>query len=219
MGPMPSPEDIAVSELLGAYAQGVFPMAASAHTPELYLQDPDWRGIVPLDAVHVPRRLARTIRQQPYEVHIDRDFDGVIAGCAAETPDRGSTWINTEIRRLYRALFERGHCHTVEIWHQGELAGGLYGVSLKRAFFGESMFSNVRDASKIALVYLCARLRYGGFRLLDTQFITSHLAQFGTIEIPRNDFRERLSNALEGEADYNALPIDAPPHQILELLK
>jgi len=216
---MTSLNDIAVQQLLNAYANGVFPMAASANTPELYLQDPEWRGIVPLDGVTIPRRLARTIRQAPYEIHIDRDFDGVIAACAEETPERGSTWINKEIRQLYGALFKSGHCHTVEIWHDGQLAGGLYGVTLQGAYFGESMFSRVRDASKIALIYLCARLIAGGYTLLDTQFTTPHLEQFGTIEVPRLKFKRKLERALSVEGDFLRLPIDTAPDDILAIVR
>ncbi|MEM9029217.1 MAG: leucyl/phenylalanyl-tRNA--protein transferase [Pseudomonadota bacterium] len=209
----------AVHELLNAYANGVFPMAASATSPELYLQDPDWRGIIPLDGVVVPRRLARTIRQAPFEIHVDRDFDAVISGCAAEKPGRDSTWINREIRQLYRALFDRGHCHTVEAWRDGHLVGGLYGVSLKGAFFGESMFSEARDASKITLVYLCARLIYGSYRLLDTQFTTPHLAQFGTLEVPRRTFHRMLNRALRSDGDFYRLPVDTPPADIVEIVR
>ena len=212
-------DDIGVRALLNAYANGVFPMAASAESPELYLQDPEWRGIIPLDGIRVPRRLARTIRQAPYEVRVDTDFEGVIAGCAEETPERGSTWINKEIRQLYRTLFDLGHCHTVEVWHEGRLSGGLYGVTLKGAYFGESMFSRVRDASKIALIYLCARLIHGGYSLLDTQFITPHLEQFGTIEIPRREFHGLLRDALESDGQFSRLPADAPPERILDLVR
>lgn len=211
-------EDMAAQELLNAYAHGVFPMAADAHSPELYLQDPEWRGIIPLDGVRVPKRLARTIRQARFEIAVDRDFDQVISGCAAETPDRATTWINREIRHLYRVLFERGHCHTVEVWEDDTLVGGLYGVTLHGAYFGESMFSRRRDASKIALIYLCARLIEGGFALLDTQFSTPHLAQFGTIEVPRRKFRRLLNQALELEADFDRLATNAAPSEILEIV-
>jgi leucyl/phenylalanyl-tRNA--protein transferase len=144
----------------------------------------------------VPKRLARTIRQGGFEVKIDNDFEAVIEGCAAPRSGRRSTWINGRIRSLYRDLFALGHCHTVEVWQDGELTGGLYGVHLGRAFFGESMFSRARDASKIALVYLVARLRYGGFMLLDTQFVTGHLARFGAIEVSRQQFQRLLEASL-----------------------
>ncbi|MEO1793413.1 MAG: leucyl/phenylalanyl-tRNA--protein transferase [Pseudomonadota bacterium] len=215
---MQAPEDIAVRELLNAYAHGVFPMAASASTPELYLQDPEWRGVLPLGDIRVPKRLARTIRQAPYEIRINTDFDGVIDGCAEETPERGSTWINQEIRQLYRILFERGHCHTVEAWSDGKLVGGLYGVALGGAYFGESMFTRARDASKITLMYLCARLIRGNFVLLDTQFITPHLAQFGTVEIPRREFKVLLNIALGRKGDYHALAETASPEDVLSIL-
>jgi leucyl/phenylalanyl-tRNA--protein transferase len=217
---MSSLDDVAIQHLLSAYANGVFPMAASADTPELYLQDPEWRGIIPLDGVHIPRRLARTIRQEPFEIRINSDFDQVIAYCAEETPERGSTWINREIRMLYRGLFDRGNCHTVEAWDDaGRLVGGLYGVSLRGAFFGESMFSRARDASKISLIYLCARLIRGGFVLLDTQFTTTHLAQFGTQEVPRRRFKRMLQRALHLEAEFFALPRDTPGSEIVEIVK
>lgn len=204
--------------LLKAYSCGIFPMAESADDPALYWIEPQQRGILPLDAVHIPRRLARTVRTADVEVRIDHDFDLVIAGCAEPRPGRNSTWINSQIHRLYRDLFEMGHCHTVEVWAGDTIVGGLYGVSLGGAFFGESMFSNARDASKIALVHLCARLVYGGFRLLDTQFVTDHLRQFGTIEIDRREFHRRLEDALSVKADFSRLPTDATVEMVLEVL-
>ena len=150
--------EITTDVLLKAYACGIFPMAESADDPALYWIEPDMRGIIPLEGFHVPARLARTVRSTPWTVHVDRDFDAVIEGCAEPKQDRARTWINARIRRIYRALFERGHCHTVEVYDGNELVGGLYGVSLGRAFFGESMFHRARDASKIALVHLVARL-------------------------------------------------------------
>lgn len=197
---MTSLDDVAIEitpqVLLKAYSCGIFPMAESADDNALYWIEPERRGILPLDAVHVPKSLARTIRRGGFEVKVDNDFDAVIEGCAAPRAGRRSTWINARIRALYRDLFALGHCHTVEVWQDGELTGGLYGVHLGRAFFGESMFSRARDASKIALVYLVARLKYGGFTLLDTQFITEHLARFGAIEISRQAFQRRLEDAL-----------------------
>jgi leucyl/phenylalanyl-tRNA--protein transferase len=184
--------------LLKAYACGIFPMAESAEDNALYWIEPERRGILPLDRMHVPRRLARTIRSGGFEVKIDRNFEAVIDGCAAPRLGRRSTWINGRIRSLYRELFALGYCHTVEVWQDERLVGGLYGVHLGRAFFGESMFSRVRDASKIALVYLVARLRYGGFTLLDTQFVTGHLARFGAIEVCREEFQRLLEGALAG---------------------
>ena len=188
--------EITPQVLLKAYACGIFPMAESADDNALYWIEPERRGILPLDRVHVPRRLARTIRQGGFEVKIDNDFDAVIDGCAAPRAGRRSTWINGRIRNLYAELFAMRHCHTVEVWDDGELIGGLYGVHLGRAFFGESMFSKARDASKIALVYLVARLKFGGFELLDTQFLTGHLARFGAIEVGRAEFQRLLEAAL-----------------------
>ncbi len=177
--------DITPQVLLKAYACGIFPMAESAQDNALYWIEPERRGILPLDHIHVSKRLARTIRQQRFEVRVDHDFEAVIDGCARSHPGRHSTWINQRIRALYGELFSLGHCHTIEVWHDGDLIGGLYGVRIAGVFFGESMFSRGRDASKVALVYLAARLKYGGFTLLDTQFLTDHLAQFGAIEVPR----------------------------------
>jgi leucyl/phenylalanyl-tRNA--protein transferase len=188
--------EITPQVLLKAYACGIFPMAESAEDNALYWIEPERRGILPLDQVHVPKSLARTIRRGGFDVKVDNDFEGVIEGCAAPRSGRRSTWINGRIRGLYRELFALGHCHTVEVWQDGELIGGLYGVHLGRAFFGESMFSNARDASKIALVYLIARLKFGGFTLLDTQFVTGHLARFGAIEVSRQEFQRLLEGAL-----------------------
>jgi leucyl/phenylalanyl-tRNA--protein transferase len=188
--------EITPQVLLKAYACGIFPMAESADDNALYWIEPERRGILPLDCVHVPRRLARTIKRGGFEVRIDNDFDAVIAGCAAPRAGRRSTWINGRIRELYADLFAMRHCHTVEVWEDGELIGGLYGVHLGRAFFGESMFSKASDASKIALVYLVARLKFGGFELLDTQFLTGHLARFGAIEVGRAEFQRLLEAAL-----------------------
>ncbi len=193
--------------LLEAYAAGIFPMAESADDLELFWVDPNRRGIVPLDAFHVPRRLQRVLRRSSFAVRVDTAFAAVIRGCAEASETRPSTWINDEIVRLYTALFERGAAHSVECWHEGELVGGLYGVSLGAAFFGESMFSRVSDASKVALVELVARLRRGGYRLLDTQFLTPHLAQFGAIEISRTRYHRLLAEALRYRAVF---PRDPP---------
>jgi leucyl/phenylalanyl-tRNA---protein transferase len=191
--------------LLKAYACGIFPMAENADDPALYWVEPEKRGIFPLDAFHVPARLARTVRTTSLTVTCDRDFDAVIDGCAAPGPRRARTWINPKIRSLYRGLFEIGHCHTVEVYDGTALVGGLYGVDLGRAFFGESMFHRARDASKIALVHLVARLKAGGYRLLDTQFLTDHLKTFGAVELPRRHYHKLLETALVGEADFFAL--------------
>lgn len=202
--------EITPEVLLKAYACGIFPMAESAEDPALYWIEPDMRGIIPLEGFHLSARLARTIRTTHCTVHVDRDFDAVIEGCAEPKQDRTRTWINGRIRRIYRTLFDRGHCHTVEVYEGDSLVGGLYGVSLGRAFFGESMFHRERDASKIALVHLIARLKAGGYRLLDTQYVTDHLRTFGAVEVPKRRYHRLLEEALVGEADYFALPKDAP---------
>ena len=184
-------------DILGrAYAAGVFPMAESADDPELFWVDPRRRGILPLDAFHVARRLRRVVRRRIFEIRCDSAFEDVIRACAEASEKRPNTWINDEIVRLYTALFARGAAHTVECWRDDRLAGGLYGVSLGAVFFGESMFSRENDASKVALVHLVARLRLGGFRLLDTQFLTPHLARFGGIEISRARYHRLLAEAL-----------------------
>jgi len=210
--------EITPQVLLKAYTCGIFPMAESADDPQLYWIEPQARGVLPLDRVLVPKRLQRTIRQAPYEIRIDTDFDGVIAGCAASRPGRRTTWINDRIRKLYRELHRLGHCHTVEAWHQGQLVGGLYGVALGGAFFGESMFSEMRDASKIALVYLVARLIYGGFVMLDTQFVTDHLRQFGTIEVERSEFHRQLEQALRRDGDFFRLEREPTPDRVLDIV-
>jgi leucyl/phenylalanyl-tRNA--protein transferase len=198
--------EITPDVLLKAYACGIFPMAESAEDTGLFWVEPDWRGILPLEEFHCPRRLARTVRKDVFDVSVDTDFGGVIDGCAAPAPGRRKTWINTRIRRLYGELFARGHCHTVECRSEGVLLGGLYGVSIGAVFFGESMFSRRTDASKVALVHLVARLRAGGYTLLDTQFLTDHLAQFGAEEIAREDYSELLATAIVGVGDFHALP-------------
>jgi leucyl/phenylalanyl-tRNA--protein transferase len=195
--------EITPEVLLKAYACGIFPMAESADDPTLYWVEPETRGIIPLDRFHVPSRLARTVRAERFTIRIDHDIDGVLEGCAAPAPDRTRTWINQRIRRLYRRLFDIGHCHTVEVYEDGRLAGGLYGVNLGRAFFGESMFHRTRDASKVALVHLVARLKLGGFKLLDTQYVTDHLRRFGAVEISRRQYGRLLEAALTGEADLS----------------
>lgn len=211
--------EITPQVLLKAYACGIFPMAESADDPALYWIEPQQRGILDLENVHVPRRLARTVRQGVFEVRIDSDFDGVIDGCAASRAGRRTTWINTKIRALYRDLYTSGYCHTVETWKDGRLVGGLYGVALAGVFFGESMFSFERDASKVALVYLCARLIHGGFTLLDTQFVTEHLRQFGTVEIERAEFHALLETALTHEGDFARLAVDAPAENVLRIVQ
>ena len=199
--------EITPDVLLKAYACGIFPMAESADDPALYWIEPDMRGVIPLRGFHLPARLARTVRSTRYTVDIDRDFDAVIEGCAEPKQDRARTWINIRIRRIYRSLFDHGHCHTVEVYDGDHLIGGLYGVSLGRAFFGESLFHRARDASKIALVHLVARLKLGGYRLLDTQYVTEHLRTFGAVEIPKRRYHRLLEEALHGDADFAALPV------------
>jgi leucyl/phenylalanyl-tRNA--protein transferase len=219
---MASRDDIVIEitpqVLLKAYTCGIFPMAESADDPALYWIEPQHRGILPLDGVHVPRRLARTLRSTPFAIRVDTDIEGVIEGCAASRPGRRSTWINERIRGLYRDLYDLGHCHTVEVWDKEQLVGGLYGVALNGAFFGESMFSNARDASKIALMHLAARLAHGGFKLLDTQFVTDHLRQFGTVELNREEFHRLLETALDVDADFARLAPDADAETILGIL-
>lgn len=191
--------------LLRAYAAGVFPMAESRNSERLYWLDPALRGVLPLDeGFHLPRRLKRTVLSGRFAVTADRDFAAVIAGCAEPAPGRMDTWINPEIERLFLELHARGAACSVETWAGGRLVGGLYGVAIGGAFFGESMFSRVADASKVALVHLVARLRLGGYALLDTQFLTSHLARFGAVEIPKGDYKQRLAAALEVPAAWRA---------------
>ncbi|MEI7791556.1 MAG: leucyl/phenylalanyl-tRNA--protein transferase [Alphaproteobacteria bacterium] len=186
--------------LLRAYAEGLFPMAERRGDPTLYWVSPEKRGIIPLDTFHVPHRLARTVRSGAFTVTADTAFRDVIEACAAPAPGREETWINDEILRLYCALHSTGHAHSIECWQDRELVGGLYGVRLGAAFFGESMFSRARDASKVALVHLVDGLKRGGFVLLDSQFITAHLARFGAIEIPREQYLMKLAHALSRDA-------------------
>ena len=202
--------EITPDVLLRAYSIGLFPMAESAHDPNLFWVDPAERGIFPLDGLLVTRSLAKTVRSDRYEVRVDSDFDAVIEGCAQAGPGREGTWINTRIRALYRALFDMGRVHTIETWADGELVGGLYGVALGAAFFGESMFHRRTDASKVALVHLVARLWAGGFRLLDTQFVTDHLASLGAIAVPKHAYHLLLADAVERKADFWVWPKNRP---------
>ncbi|TCA31811.1 leucyl/phenylalanyl-tRNA--protein transferase [Rhizobium leguminosarum bv. viciae] len=183
--------------LLRAYSIGLFPMAESADDPEIFWVEPELRGVLPFDHFHVSKSLAKTVRKKPFEIRFDHAFDQVIAACAEETSGRPSTWINRTIRSLYSTLFDMGHAHTVEAWEGDQLVGGLYGVSLGSAFFGESMFSRRTDASKICLVHLVDRLRQRGFTLLDTQFTTEHLKTFGAIDVPKADYAVILTAAME----------------------
>src|ERR1700744_6221688 len=188
--------------LLGAYPRGPFPTAGRRDGDELYWVSPEARGIIPLDGFHVSHRLARTVRSDRFTVKTDTAFRDVMRACAEPAPDRKESWINDEILRVYGELHDQGHAHSVECWQDDKLVGGLYGVRLGGAFFGESMFSRERDASKVALVHLVARLKHGGFALLDAQFITSHLARFGAVEIPRRDYLQKLQDALETTAQF-----------------
>src|ERR1700760_4325634 len=192
--------EITPEVLLRAYACGIFPMAESADDPTLFWVEPEMRGVIPLDGFRISSRLARTVRSDAFTVTVNKAFKAVIAGCAAPAEGREDTWINKRIRDLYSGLHGLGHAHSVEAWQNGDLVGGLYGVSLGGAFFGESMFHRARDASKIALVHLVARLIAGGFVLLDTQFVTDHLRSFGAVEVPRRRYRTELDVALPADA-------------------
>ena len=192
--------EVSTDLVLRAYRHGLFPMAEGRAGDKLFWLDPVKRGVLPLDGFHLSRRLLRTVLSDTFTVTADQNFAGTIAGCATPMPDRADTWINPQIERLFTELFRMGHAHSVETWQDGTLVGGLYGVGLGGVFFGESMFSFVRDASKVALVHLIARLRLGGFRLLDTQFVTAHLAQFGAAEIPREIYKQQLADAVDHPA-------------------
>ncbi|MGJ4953185.1 leucyl/phenylalanyl-tRNA--protein transferase [Bradyrhizobium sp. HKCCYLS20291] len=203
--------EITPEVLLRAYACGIFPMAESADDPSLFWVEPELRGVIPLSGFRIGSRLARTVRSDAFTVTVNQAFKAVMDGCAEPQPGREDTWINRRIRELYSGLYAMGHCHSVECWQDGELVGGLYGVSLGRAFFGESMFHRARDASKVALVHLVARLIVGGFELLDTQYVTEHLKTFGAVEIPRRRYTGLLERALTGPAaNFARLPVDRP---------
>ncbi len=192
--------------MLRAYRHGLFPMAETRRGNRLYWLDPERRGVLPLDRFHLSRRLARTVAAGVFQVTADTDFPAIIAGCASAAPGREDTWINPQIETLFCQLHRMGVAHSVESRRDGQLVGGLYGVAIGAVFFGESMFSRATDASKVALVHLVARLRLGGFRLLDTQFVTAHLAQFGAVELPREDYKARLAAAIEVPARWIASP-------------
>jgi leucyl/phenylalanyl-tRNA---protein transferase len=191
--------------IIRAYQAGIFPMAEDADADDLFWVSPQKRGILPLDGFHVSRSLRKTLRSHPYTIRIDTDWKGIVEGCATAGTDRDTTWINATIRKLYGQLFDRGICHTVEVWEGPHLVGGLYGLAIGAAFFGESMFHRRTDASKIALVHLVDRLKAGGYRLLDTQFITDHLRSFGGIEISREEYELRLADALANTGDFIAI--------------
>ncbi len=207
-----------VEDLVDCYRRGVFPMADARDDDRIFLVDPEHRGIIPLHTVHIPRRLARTVRADLYQLRVDTAFDTVVEACAAAKPGREDTWINFPIQALYGQLYRLGLAHSVECWLEGRLVGGLYGVTLGGAFFGESMFSTARDASKVALIHLVARLTAGQFKLLDTQFMTEHLSQFGALEIPRAAYRKRLAEALISEADFYRLPAYADGAAVLQAI-
>jgi leucyl/phenylalanyl-tRNA--protein transferase len=230
--------DYSVEDMVACYRAGVFPMADARDDDRIFLVDPEQRGVIPLDAFHLPRRLARTVRADRYLVRVDSAFDAVVQACAEARPGRTETWINAPIQRLYGELFARGQAHSVECWQADApdhaerdaggkplgpsphpaLVGGLYGVALGGAFFGESMFSVARDASKVALAHLVARLRVGGFQLLDTQFLTEHLAQFGARDVPRAVYRKLLAQALAQDADFYRLPAYAGGEAVLQAI-
>jgi leucyl/phenylalanyl-tRNA--protein transferase len=201
--------EITTDLMLRAYRHGLFPMAETRDGTRLFWLDPEKRGVLPLDGFHLSRRLLRTVLSDTFEIGTDRDFAGTIAGCATPAPGREDTWINPQIERLFTDLHRMGHAHSVEARQSGVLVGGLYGVALGGVFFGESMFSFVTDASKVALVHLVARLRLGGFQLLDTQFVTPHLAQFGARELARGVYKAKLSTAVEVPAVWVKEPCPA----------
>lgn len=201
--------------LLRAYAAGIFPMAESADDNALYWVEPEERGVIPLDSLNISRSLRKTVRRKSFEVSVDRDFAAVIAACAARTPERRSTWINTRIKALYTQLHRMGCCHSVECRKDGELVGGLYGVRIGSVFFGESMFSRATDASKVALVHLVARLNRGRFGLLDAQFVNPHLERLGAVAVPRAKYHEIMEPLLERDADFFAFDQDGDPEAVL----
>ncbi|MEM9873216.1 MAG: leucyl/phenylalanyl-tRNA--protein transferase [Pseudomonadota bacterium] len=205
-------QDVTPELLLQAYASGIFPMAESVDATEVFWVDPKDRGILPLDAFHISRSLRRRIRSGVFTLTVNQDFAGVVDGCS----DRPETWINPVIRELYTGLFRRGRAHSLEVWSQDSLAGGVYGVSLGAAFFGESMFSRRTDASKVALAYLVDRLRNGGFRLFDTQFLTTHLESLGAIEVSRASYHHLLQEALAGDADFDGAGAIPGPQELLQ---
>ena len=200
------PFDIEITPelIVRAYRAGIFPMSESAGSTDVFWVSPEQRGILPLGGLVVSTSLRKAIRKSPFTVRVDTDFEAIIEGCATVGEDRDETWINSTIRAVYGELFRRGVAHTVEVWDGDELVGGLYGLAIGGAFFGESMFHRATNASKMALVHLVERLNAGGFILLDTQFITDHLASLGGVEIPRADYEEMLANALEREGDWAA---------------
>ena len=211
--------DFTLDDLINCYRTGIFPMSDARDDDYLFLVDPPMRGILPLDGFHVSSRLARTVRQDMYTIRIDTAFTQIIELCAEEAQNRTSTWISHSIQTLYQALFARGLAHSVEVWDGETLLGGLYGVSIGGAFFGDSMVSRARDVSKIALVHLVARLKAGGFTLLDCQFQTDHLRQFGVVEMPKAEYLEKLAAAIDLKTDFYDLPRTASGQMVMSLLK
>jgi len=207
------PLEITPSLLLRAYANGVFPMSEGSRSDEIYWVDPKFRGIIPLEGFHVSRSMRRVVRAGGFDVAINSDFAGTVTACA----DRDETWINAEIADLYQTLHRLGYAHSVEVWQRGVMVGGVYGVAIGGAFFGESMFSKATNMSKVSLIWLVARLKAGGFSLLDTQFITDHLATLGGIEIPRAAYHKRLAHALEIDGNFFGLAPNTPSDQVLHL--
>jgi leucyl/phenylalanyl-tRNA--protein transferase len=208
-------QELTPDMLLRAYAIGVFPMAEDRDDPDLFWVDPRMRGVIPLDDFHVPKRLRRTVRNGGFRITVDTDFEATIEACAESTDTRPRTWINDRIIMLYSSLYHLGYAHSVEVWRGAELVGGLYGVALGGAFFGESMFSRETDASKVALIHLVARLKAGRFSLLDSQFITRHLRRFGAVEIPRSEYRQKLAEALKQNADFKTTPTNEDIEAVL----
>lgn len=188
--------------ILAAYAQGIFPMAESAEDQHFNFYRPDKRGQLSIENIHIPKKLLKTLKNNPYEIKIDTDFIGVIDGCAAVSKSRQSTWINRPIRDVFIELHDLGYAHSVEAWHDGQLVGGLYGLAIGALFCGESMFSRMDDASKVCLIHLCARLSKGGFSVLDTQFTNEHLEQFGAYEIPQEEYEEIIKTEIKKPADF-----------------
>lgn len=207
-----------LDDLITCYRTGIFPMSDARDDEYLFLVDPPMRGVLPLDGLHVPSRLARTVRKDDYTVRIDTAFTQMIEMCAEEAQNRTSTWISHSIQALYQALFARGLAHSVEVWDGDELLGGLYGVAIGGAFFGESMVSRARDVSKIALVHLVARLKAGGFTLLDCQFQTEHLSQFGVVEIPKSEYVVKLAAAIDLKTDFYDLPTGASGRDVMKIV-
>jgi len=209
-------ENITPQILLNAYANGIFPMSDGRDDPDIFWVDPEWRGIIPLDAVKLSKRLRRTIKQDKFDVRIDTAFQKVVEECAKTSRNRENTWISEAIEKLYVELHTLGFAHSVECWQNDKLVGGLYGVSLRGAFFGESMFTRETDASKVALMHLIARLKVGGFHLLDTQFMTEHLSQFGALEISRESYHQHLEDAMQVGGDFYSLAVDADGETVLQ---